>query len=105
MDALVAALALTLIGYVHKRVSKATFLARYSLRARLSAGLLLLACLCLIGLFVKADMTVLLGAAFVGFALLVHWILRDVTKVGITNAFETTRQGVSAEASLKEVRR
>lgn len=104
-DAVVAAALLAILVFAYRKISKATFLVRYSLRARLTVALLILATLCLAGFFLKANAVVLLVFAFGSFGLLVNWVLRDLSKVGITNAFETTRQGVSAKASLEEVKR
>lgn len=104
-DALVAAAVLAVLFYVYRKISKATFLVRYSLRKRLFVAVAILATLVGIGIALHADPFVLLGFSFIGFGLLVTWVLKDISKVGITNAFETTAQGVSALASLKEVKR
>jgi len=104
LDAIIAAIALGLFALVYKRISKATFLIRYSLRMRLIAAIGILAVAAFGGCLLHTNSNVLLAFVFIGFGLLVQWILRDLSRVGITNAFETTRQGVSAEASLKEVK-
>jgi hypothetical protein len=105
LDALVAAAVIAVLALIYQRLSKSTFLVRYSLRTRLTAALGVLALAALGGHLLRASPTVILISTFVGFALLVQWILRDLSNVGIMNAFETTEQGVSAEASLKEVQR
>jgi hypothetical protein len=103
-DSLVAPVLLCLLLWMYRRVANATFLVRFSLRTRLMAAIAVLALLCILGAVLGAGGRFLLVFAFVGFVLLVFWILKDVTRVGITNAFETTARGVSAEASMKEVK-
>lgn len=103
-DSLLAPVLLGLLLWGYRKVANATFLVRFSLRTRLTAAIAVLALLCILGAVLGAGATLLLGFAFVGFVLLVFWILRDVSRVGITNAFETTARGVSAEASMKEVK-
>jgi len=103
-DSLLAPILLGLLLWAYRRVANATFLVRFSLRTRLTAAIAVLALLCILGAELGAGATPLLGFAFVGFGLLVFWILKDVSRVGITNAFETTARGVSAKASMKEVR-
>ena len=104
-DAIVAALLMGVLIYFGRRLSRAKFLVRYSLRARLMVAVLALAVLCLVSLLLKVNPVVLLVFALLAFALLVYWVLKDLSRVGITNAFETTRQGISAADSLKEVKR
>lgn len=103
IDTLLGALVLFILALIYRRLSKLTLLVRYSLQARLTSGVAILALCALAGVLRHTNSNVVLLFSFIGFALLVHWILRDVSRVGITNAFETTKQGVSAEASLKEV--
>ncbi|MBS1004368.1 hypothetical protein [Acetobacter thailandicus] len=94
---------LSLFSFIYKRFSKSTFLARYSLWARLISAILIIGVFVVFGFIFKANSTALLVFVFVGFGLASWWVLKDISKVGITNAFETTKQGISAEASLKEV--
>ena len=102
--ALLAPILLGLLLWAYRKVANATFLVRFSLRTRLTAAIAVLAMLCMLAAKLGAGGTPLLGFAFVGFELLVFWILKDVSRVGITNAFETTARGVSAKASMKEVK-
>jgi hypothetical protein len=105
LDALVAGLVMALLIYLARRFSRAKILIRYSLRAKLIVCLMVLGILCLIGVLLKVNTIVLLAFTFLSFALIVFWILKDLSRVGITNAFETTRQGVSAADTLKQVKR
>lgn len=104
VDMLVGLLILALLGLAYRRMGRSAFFVRYSLLARVIVGLVIIAFVATVGLLVGGNAAVVLAATFLAFGLLVFWILRDVTNVGITNAFETTKQGVSAEASLKEVK-
>ena len=104
-DAILAAVVLAVLIYLGRRLSRAKFLVRYSLRAKLLVAVLVLVVLCLAALLLKFNPIVLLCFAFLAFALLVFWVLKDLSRVGITNAFETTRQGVSAADSLSQVKR
>lgn len=104
-DAVAFALVMGLLFYVIKRLSKAKFLVKYSLRARLMSAISLLAILCVVGTLLSFNAIVLLCFAFLAFALIVFWVLKDLSNVGITNAFETTQQGISAADSLKLVKR
>lgn len=103
-DSLLAPVLLALLLWAYRRVANATFLVRFSLRTRLIAAIGVLALLCALGAALGAGGPSLLVFAFIGFTLLVFWILKDVSRVGITNAFETTARGVSAEASMREVK-
>lgn len=103
-DAVFATIVIAVLIYVGKRVSRARFLANYSLRARLIVAIGLLAILCAAGVLLNFSAVVLLVFVFATFAILVFWVLRDLSSVGITNAFATTRQGVSAEDSLRLVK-
>lgn len=87
------------------RVSRARFLVNYSLRARLMVGIAAIALACGGGLLIRVEPVTLLALALGAIALLVFWVLRDLSNVGITNAFATTRQGVSADDSLRQVKR
>jgi hypothetical protein len=80
-------------------------LVSYSLRARLMAALTMLAALSFVGVLLKVNLVILLCFAFFAFALLLYSVLKDLSRVGITNAFETTKKGVSAAASLRQVKR
>lgn len=104
-DAILAALLLAGLIYLGRTLSRAKFLVRYSLRAKLMVAVLVLMVLCFAGLLLKFNPIVLLSFAFIAFALLVFWVLKDLSRVGITSAFETTRQGVSAADSLNQVKR
>jgi len=104
-DALFAALVLGVLVYVGKKVSRARFLVNYSLRARLMVAVVFLAVLSAAGVLLKVGVVILLLFAFAGFELLVFWVLRDLSSVGITNAFATTRQGIAAEDTLRLVKR
>src|SRR3546814_14654763 len=57
------------------------------------------------GLLLHVGPVILLAFALIAIALLIFWVLRDLSNVGITNAFATTRQGVSAEDSLRQIKR
>jgi len=103
-DALFAAVVMGVLIFAAKRFSRAKFLVQYSLRAKLLFGVLLLAVVCGISVLLKMNALVLLGLTFLAFALLVYWLLNDLSGVGIANAFETTRNGVSAADSLKLVK-
>ena len=105
IDAILAAVVIAVLIYLGMRLSRAKFLVRYSLRARLMVAVLALAILCVSGLLLALSPLVLLCFTFLGFTLLVYWVLKDLAHVGITSAFETTRQGVSAEDSLKQVKK
>jgi hypothetical protein len=105
VDGLVVAIIIALLVYGGGRISRAKFLVNYSLRARLIVAIFFLAVLCAIGLLMQVKPALLLALAFLAFALLVFWVLRDLASVGITNAFATTRLGVSADDSLRQVKR
>jgi hypothetical protein len=91
--------------WVASRFSRAKFLVHYSLRARLLIMVAGLAILSGTGWALNVSPTVLLCVSFIAFALLVCRVMRDLTAVGITNAFETTKDGVSAADTLKQVKR
>jgi len=103
-DGVFATIMMMVLIYVGRRVSNARFLVNYSLRARLMVAIALLAVICAAGVLLNVDAVVLLVFAFTAFALLVYWVLRDLSSIGITNAFATTRQGVSAEDSVRLVK-
>lgn len=103
-DAAIYALVMAALIYLGRRFSRANFLVKYSLRARLMSAISVLAMLCLAGVLLSFNPVVLLCFAFLAFALLVFWVLKDLSRVGITNAFETTKQGVSAADSLRLVK-
>ena len=103
-DATIYALIISTLWYFGRRLSRSKILVKYSLQARLMVTLAVLALACFIGVLLDVNPIVLLCFAFVAFAFLVFWLLRDLSKVGITNAFETTREGVSAAESLKQVK-
>lgn len=104
-DAVLAGFVMAVLIYVGNRVSQARFLVNYSLRARLMVAIALLAVICTAGVIFKLNAIILLIFAFLSVALLVFWVLRDLSSVGITNAFATTRQGVSADDTLRLVKR
>lgn len=104
-DGLAAPVAVALLMFAYTRISKRTFLVRYSLRTRLTVAVVAIAVVVALGFYLGANPLLLLATSFLGFGILGHWILSDVSRVGITNAFATTEQGISAAASLKEVRR
>jgi hypothetical protein len=93
------------IGVAYRWFSKKTFLVRYSLQTKLTVALIVIAVACFTALALKLSPVLILATGFVGFAFVIFWTLSDVAKVGITNAYLTTRQGISAEASLKQVRK
>jgi len=105
VDGLTAPLVMALLLFAYTRISKQTFLVRYSLRTRLTIVVVIIAAVAAIGYCLGTNPLVLFSTSFLGFGLLVQWILSDVSRVGITNAFAATEQGISASASLKEVRR
>lgn len=104
-DAIFATAFLALMLMAMRYFSRAKMLVRFSLRAKLMTGVGVLALLCAIGWLCKVNPLILLVSTFLFVFLLVYWVLYDLTLVGITNAFETTRQGISAENSLKQVKR
>jgi hypothetical protein len=104
-DAVLASLVIGAFIMVLRYLSHAKMLVGYSLRAKLTAGVSILAALCVVGWLCNVNPLILLIGTFVVVLLLVQWVLHDLTLVGITNAFETTKQGVSAEDSLKQVKR
>lgn len=104
-DAVFAAAVMAGLVLLFGRVSRARFLVNYSLRARLMVGIAAIAVVCGGGLLLRVGPVILLAFALIAIALLVFWVLRDLTNVGITNAFATTRQGVSADDSLRQVKR
>jgi Ca2+/Na+ antiporter len=104
-DALFAAAVMAVLIFVVKRLSRAKLLVRYSLRTKLLFCVLLLAIVCGVSVLFKVNALVLLVLSFLAFALLIYWLMNDLTRVGIANAFETTRKGVSAADSLKLVKR
>lgn len=104
-DALFAAAVMGALIFAAKRFSRAKFLVRYSSRTKLLFCVLLLAIVCGASVLFKVNALVLLCLTFLAFALLVYWLLNDLSGVGIANAFETTRNGVSAADSLKLVKR
>lgn len=103
-DSLLATSVTGILILVARKASKARFMVRYSLRARLMAALVILACICSVGICFNLNFIVLIAFSFLGFSILVWWILRDLSRVGITNAFQTTAQGISATESLKQVK-
>lgn len=103
-DAFFAALIMGALIFLGGKISRARFLVNYSLRARLMVAVAFLAALCGTGLLLGVGPVIVLAFAFVAFALLIFWVLRDLSSVGITNAFATTRQGVSADDSLRQVK-
>lgn len=105
IDAIFATLVMAALIYVGGRISKARFLVNYSLRARLMVAVAVLATVCGTGLLLQVWPAIILAFAFLAFALLIFWVLRDLSSVGITNAFATTREGVSADDSLRQVKR
>lgn len=94
-----------IVGLVYRWFSKKTFLVRYSFQTKLAAALIVITIACFTALILKLSPVVILASVLVGFAFVIFWTLSDVAKVGITNAYLTTRQGISAEASLKQVRK
>ncbi len=104
-DAIFATAVVALFFMALRYLSRAKMLVRYSLRAKLMAGVAIIAILCMIGWLCNVHPPILLIGTFLFVFLLVQWVLHDLTQVGITNAFETTKQGVSAEDSLKQVKR
>src|SRR3546814_18050448 len=68
-------------------------------------GIAVIALVCGGGLLLHVGPVILLAFALIAIALLIFWVLRDLSNVGITNAFATTRQGVSAEDSLRQIKR
>lgn len=105
LDSLLAASVTGILILVGRRLSKTKFMIRYSLRARMLAAISILAAICLVGICIKLNSMVIITFAFSGFAILVWWILKDLSRVGITNAFQTTAQGISASESLRQVNR
>lgn len=104
-DALLAAAVMAVLIFGAKRLSRAKLLVRYSLRTKLLFCVLLLAIVCGVSVLFKVNALVLLVLSFLAFALLIYWLMNDLSRVGIANAFETTRKGVSAADSLKLVKR
>lgn len=104
-DALLAAAVMAVLIFSAKRLSRAKLLVRYSLRTKLLFCVLLLAIVCGVSVLFKVNALVLLILTFLAFAVLVYWLMNDLSRVGIANAFETTRNGVSAADSLKLVKR
>lgn len=105
LDSLFALVVLGLLTYIGNKVRRARFLVNYSLRTRLMVGIGLIGILCAGGGLLNVRATVLILFAFTTFALLVFFVLSDLSKIGITNAFATTRQGVSAEDTLRLIER
>ena len=104
-DAVFATLLIAAFVFAMRYLSRAKILVQYSLRAKLMTGIASLAVQCGAGLLFKVNAIILLFGTFLSVLLFVHWVLNDLTRVGITNAFETTKRGVSAEDSLKQVKR
>lgn len=102
-DTLIGIIALALLAFLYRRLAKARLLIGFSLRKQLVLALALLGVLCVGGLVLGYDPRLLLVLTFAGFASLVLWLMKDLARVGVLNAFETTRHGVSASQSLKEV--
>jgi hypothetical protein len=105
LDAFLAAIVMAALLFVAKRFSRAKILVRYSLRTKLLFCVFLLAIVCGASVMFKVNAVILLVFTFLTFALLVYWLLNDLSGVGIANAFVTTRKGVSAADSLKLVKR
>src|SRR3546814_14574217 len=105
LDAIFAAVVMTSLIFLVGRSSRARFIVNYSLRARLMVGIAVIALVCGGGLLLHVGPVILLAFALIAIALLIFWVLRDLSNVGITNAFATTRQGVSAEDSLRQIKR
>ncbi len=105
LDSILATSVTGILILIGRRISKAKFMIRYSLRARLMTATGILAAICLIGFSININFMVLIIFAFAGFLILVWWILKDLSGVGITSAFQTTAQGISASESLKQVNR
>src|SRR3546814_3518142 len=104
-DAIFAAVVMTGLIFLVGRISRARFLVNYSLRARLVVGSSLIALVCCGGLLLHVVPVILLAFTLIAIALLIFWVLRDLSYVVITNAFATTRQVVSAEDSLRQIKR
>lgn len=104
-DAIFAAVVMGVLILAVAKFSRAKWLARYSLRTKLLSSVLVLAIVCGVSVLFKVNALVLLGLTFVAFVLLVYWLLNDLSGVGIANAFETTRNGISASDSLQLVKR
>lgn len=104
-DGVLAAAAFLLLVLGYKWLSKATFLVRLSLRTRITIAFVALALICVVGLWRGVDAWILVVFAVGSTFATVWWILNDLSKIGIINAFQTTKQGLSAERTLKEVRR
>lgn len=104
-DALFAGAVMAILIFGAKRLSRAKLLVRYSLRTKLLFCVFLLAIVCGFSVLLKVNALVLLVLTLLAFAFLVYWLLNDLSRVGIANAFETTRKGVSAADSLKLVKR
>lgn len=104
-DTLLATAVMAVLALLFNRVSRARFLVNYSLRARLMVCIAVVAVFCAIGLLLRVNPVIVLIFALVGVALLVFWVLRDLSNVGIRNAFATTKQGISASDSLQQVKR
>lgn len=104
-DAVLATAILALLIYVGKKASGARILVTYSLRVRLMVAIGIVVVLCAAGALLNVGPTVLIIFAFATFTLMVFWVLKDLSSVGITNAFATTRQGVSAGDTLRLVKR
>ena len=95
-DAVFAAVVMAGLVLLFGRVSRARFLVNYSLRARLMVGIAVIALVCGGGLLLRVGSVTLLAFALIVIALLVFWVLRDLSNVGITNAFAKTRCSVPA---------
>lgn len=105
VDSAVFGVLWTLTSWSVGRISRSTFASQFALRTRICAGALLIVGLALVAteMGVPAPWVVIgSGLAFVVF---IFVGLRGLASLGISNAFAKTSKGISAERSLKMVKK
>lgn len=86
-------------------ISRATIAARYALRTRMSIGILLVMGFTLAAICIGVPANWAVAASGFASITFIFVALRGLAKLGISNAFARTSEGISAERSLKLVRK